>query len=73
GDISALSKIMCVSGQNAYSGYRFCYFHRTYSEIAHHVYFPLHHPKDIMVEFIIQTNCQFVLIPAIFKILSIRN
>ncbi|CAG8541493.1 8207_t:CDS:2, partial [Cetraspora pellucida] len=46
GDIPALSKVMCISGHNAYSGCRFCYFHGTYSETARHVYFPLSPPKE---------------------------
>ncbi|CAG8512192.1 17192_t:CDS:2 [Cetraspora pellucida] len=45
GDILALSKIMCISDHNAYSGCCFCYFHETYSETAHHVYFSLSPPK----------------------------
>ncbi|RIB24933.1 hypothetical protein C2G38_1957178, partial [Gigaspora rosea] len=45
GDIPALSKIMCVSGHNAYYGCRFCYLRGVYSETARHIYFPLSLPK----------------------------
>ena len=44
GDIPVLSKIMCISGHNAYSGCHFCYLYGTYSETARHVYFPLSPP-----------------------------
>ncbi|CAG8808612.1 10386_t:CDS:1, partial [Racocetra fulgida] len=45
GDIPALSKVMCVSGHNAYSKCRYCYFRETYSEKSTHVYFSLLPPR----------------------------
>lgn len=37
GDIPALSKVVCLSGHNAYYGCRFCYLHGIYFNIAKHV------------------------------------
>ncbi|POG60886.1 hypothetical protein GLOIN_2v1466139, partial [Rhizophagus irregularis DAOM 181602=DAOM 197198] len=44
GDIPALSKVMCLSGHNAYYGCRFCYLCGIYSSTAKHIYFPLQPP-----------------------------
>ncbi|GET04046.1 transposase domain-containing protein [Rhizophagus clarus] len=40
GDIPAISKLMCMTGHNAYLGCRFCYLKGVYSEESRHVYFP---------------------------------
>lgn len=45
GNIPALSKVMCLSGHNAYYGCRFCYIHGIYSNTAKHIYFPLQPPR----------------------------
>ncbi|CAG8480506.1 413_t:CDS:2 [Racocetra fulgida] len=56
GDIPALSKVMCVSGHNAYSGCRYCYFSGMYSEKSRHVYFPLSPPRGY--KDITKTECK---------------
>ncbi len=40
GDISALSKIMNITGHNSYSGCRFCDIRGIYSQKYRYVYFP---------------------------------
>lgn len=41
GDIPAISKIMCLTGHNSYSGCRFCNLQETLSSTNNHVYYPL--------------------------------
>jgi hypothetical protein len=45
GDIPALSKVMCLSGHNAYYRCRFCYLCEIYSSTTKHIYFPLQPPR----------------------------
>ncbi|GBB99234.1 hypothetical protein RclHR1_03460003 [Rhizophagus clarus] len=45
GDMPAISKLMCMTGHNAYLGYRFCYLKGVYSEKSRHVYFPCSMPR----------------------------
>src|SRR6266540_2503355 len=40
GDISALSKVMNITGYNSYSDYRFCNIREIYSQKYRYVYFP---------------------------------
>jgi len=42
GDIPAITKVMCLTGHNAYLGCRFCYLKGTYWG---HVYFPCSMPR----------------------------
>ena len=53
GDMPAISKLMCMSGHNAYCGCRFCYLKGVYSEKYRHVYFPCSMPSssDILDDF----------------------
>jgi len=53
GDMPAISKLMCMSGHNAYRGCRFCYLKGVYSEKYRHVYFPCSMPSssDILDDF----------------------
>jgi hypothetical protein len=46
GDMPAISKLMCMSGHNAYLGCRFCYLKGVYSERSRHVYFPCSMPRS---------------------------
>ena len=46
GDMPAISKLMCMSGHNAYRGCRFCHLKGVYSEKSRHVYFPCSMPKS---------------------------
>ncbi|GBC01029.1 hypothetical protein RclHR1_40380001 [Rhizophagus clarus] len=39
GDMPVISKLMCMTGHNAYLGCRFCYLKGVYSEKSRHVYF----------------------------------
>jgi len=45
GDIPAVSKIMCLSGHNAYLGCRFCYLKGIYCQNSRHVYYPCNMPR----------------------------
>jgi hypothetical protein len=49
GDIPAMSKLMCMSGHNAYYGCRFCYLKGVYSEKQRHVYYPCSMPRTINI------------------------
>ncbi len=42
----AVSKLMCMSGHNAYLGCRFCYLKGVYSEKSRHVYYPCSMPRS---------------------------
>jgi hypothetical protein len=42
----AISKLMCMSGHNAYLGCRFCYLKGVYSETSRHVYYPCSMPRN---------------------------
>lgn len=42
----AVSKLMCMSGHNAYLGCRFCYLRGVYSEKSRHVYYPCSMPRN---------------------------
>ena len=42
----AISKLMCMSGHNAYCGCRFCHLKGVYSEKYRHVYFPCSMPRS---------------------------
>ncbi|RIA98244.1 hypothetical protein C1645_731794 [Glomus cerebriforme] len=44
-DIPALSKVICLSGHNAYYGCHFYYLCEIYSSTAKHIYFPLQPPR----------------------------
>jgi hypothetical protein len=46
GDMPAVSKLMCMSGHNAYRGCRFCYLKGVYSEKYRHVYYPCSMPRS---------------------------
>ncbi len=46
GDMPAISKLMCMSGHNAYLGCRFCYLRGMYSEKSRHVYHPCSMPRN---------------------------
>jgi hypothetical protein len=46
GDMPAISKLMCMSGHNAYLGCRFCYLKGVYSEKSRHVYYPCSMPRS---------------------------
>src|SRR5215211_6219594 len=46
GDMPAISKLMCMSGHNAYLGCRFCYLKGVYSDKSRHVYFPCFMPRS---------------------------
>ena len=46
GDISALSKVVCLTGHNSYSGCRFCNLQGTLNEMNRHVYYPLQQNID---------------------------
>ncbi len=46
GDMPAISKLMCMSGHNAYLGCRFCYLKGVYSEKSRHVYHPCSMPRN---------------------------
>ncbi|GET53357.1 transposase domain-containing protein [Rhizophagus irregularis DAOM 181602=DAOM 197198] len=45
GDMPAVSKLMCMTGHNAYLGCRYCYLKGVYSEESRHVYFPCSMPR----------------------------
>lgn len=42
----AISKLICMSGHNAYLGCRFCHLKGVYSEKSRHVYFPCSMPRS---------------------------
>ncbi|GBB96183.1 hypothetical protein RclHR1_00270029 [Rhizophagus clarus] len=46
GDLPALSKVLCLTGHNSYSGCRFCNLQRTLNETNRHVYYPLQQVID---------------------------
>ncbi|GET55729.1 transposase domain-containing protein [Rhizophagus irregularis DAOM 181602=DAOM 197198] len=46
GDIPALSKVLCLTGHNSYSGCRFCNLRGTLNETNRHVYYPLQQNID---------------------------
>lgn len=46
GDMPAISKLMCMTGHNAYFGCRFCYIKGVYSEKSRHVYHPCSMPRN---------------------------
>ena len=46
GDMPAISKLMCMSGHNAYLGCRFCYIKGVYSEKSRHVYHSCSMPRN---------------------------
>ena len=41
GDLPALSKVVCLTGHNSYSGCRFCKIQGTLNEGNNHIYYPL--------------------------------
>jgi hypothetical protein len=45
GDMPAVSKLMCMTGHNAYLGCRFCYLKGVYSVESRHVYYPCSMPR----------------------------
>ncbi|GET50952.1 transposase domain-containing protein [Rhizophagus irregularis DAOM 181602=DAOM 197198] len=46
GNIPALSKVLCLTGHNSYSGCRFCNLRGTLNETNRHVYYPLQQNID---------------------------
>ena len=44
--MSAIAKLMCISGHNAYLSCRFCYLKEVYSDKSRHVYFPCSMPRS---------------------------
>ena len=42
----AVSKLMCMSGHNAYFGYRFCYLKGVYLKVSKHIYYPCYMPRN---------------------------
>ena len=46
GDIPALSKVLCLTGHNSYSGCRFCNLRGTLNKMNRHVYYPLQQHID---------------------------
>ena len=46
GDTPALSKVLCLTGHNSYSGCRFCNLQGSLNETNRHIYYPLQQNLD---------------------------